>query len=411
MFKRLVLACVVLFAGPQGPAAQAPAVTIAADTVLDGKGGTLRNVTLRIEGARIAAVDNGATGATYDLRGLTVMPGWIDTHVHIGAHFGINGRASNEGETPAQEALYGAENAYATLMAGFTTVQSVGSMSDRDLREAIARGVLPGPRLLTSLGSVNERSGTPEQIRQAIQKLATRGADLIKLFASRSSRDGGGRTMTDEQLEAACGEAKRLKLRTVVHAHSADSVRAAVLAGCVAITHGSGVTADEITLMVERGTYFEPQFLVTHNYLEHRKQYLGIGNYTDEGFASMEKLLPIRTAMFARASQDKRLRLVFGTDAVAGAHGRNAEEFIYRVRDGKQPFMDALVSATSRAAEALGLPDRIGAIAPGLDADLIAVAGDPRQDVTAVRRVVFVMQAGKVYKNTAAATKGSKINQ
>ena len=411
MFTRLVLACVVLFAGPQGPAAQAPAVTIAADTVLDGKGGTLRNVTLRIEGARIAAIDNGATSATYDLRGLTVMPGWIDTHVHIGAHFGANGRASNEGETPAQEALYGAENAYATLMAGFTTVQSVGSMSDRDLREAIARGVLPGPRLLTSLGSVNERSGTPEQIRQAIQKLATSGADLIKLFASRSSRDGGGRTMTDEQLEAACGEAKRLKLRTVVHAHSADSVRAAVLAGCVAITHGSGVTADEITLMVERGTYFEPQFLVTHNYLEHRKQYLGIGNYTDEGFASMEKLLPIRTAMFERASQDKRLRLVFGTDAVAGAHGRNAEEFIYRVRDGKQPFMDALVSATSRAAEALGLPDRIGAIAPGLDADLIAVAGDPRQDVTAVRRVVFVMKGGKVYKNTAAATKGSKINQ
>ena len=411
MFTRLVLACVVLFAGPQGPAAQAPAVTIAADTVLDGKGGTLRNVTLRIEGARIAAIDNGATSVTYDLRGLTVMPGWIDTHVHIGAHFGANGRASNEGETPAQEALYGAENAYATLMAGFTTVQSVGSMSDRDLREAIARGVLPGPRLLTSLGSINERSGTPEQIRQAIQKLATSGADLIKLFASRSSRDGGGRTMTDEQLEAACGEAKRLKLRTVVHAHSADSVRAAVLAGCVAITHGSGVTADEITLMVERGTYFEPQFLVTHNYLEHRKQYLGIGNYTVEGFASMEKLLPIRTAMFARASQDKRLRLVFGTDAVAGAHGRNAEEFIYRVRDGKQPFMDALVSATSRAAEALGLQDRIGAIAPGLDADLIAVAGDPRQDVTAVRRVVFVMQGGKVYKNTAAATKGSKINQ
>lgn len=283
-------------------------------------------------------------------------------------------------------------------------------MSDRDLREAIARGVLPGPRLLTSLGSVNERTGTPDHIRQAVQKLAKSGADLIKVFASRSSRDGGGRTMTDEQLQAACGEARAQKLRTLVHAHSADSVSAAVLAGCDAITHGSGVTDAEIKLMVDRGTYFEPQFLVTHNYLDHKKQYLGIGNYTDEGFASMQKLLPIRTAMFTRAQQDKRVRLVFGTDAVAGAHGRNAEEFIYRVRDGKQPFMDALVSATSRAAEALELQDKIGAIASGLEADLIAVEGDPRQDVTAVRRVVFVMKGGKVYRNVAANAKGSKTN-
>ena len=411
MVQRFALATLVLFLFPQAHAAQSPAVTIRADTVLDGKGGTLGNVTLRIDGSRIAAVDANGSDGTYDLRGLTVMPGWIDTHVHIGTHFGASGRASNEGETPAQEALYGAENLYATLMGGFTTVRSVGAMSDRDLRDAIARGVLPGPRLLSSLGSVNENSGTPEQIRQAVQKLAKAGADMIKLFASKSSREGGGRTMTDEQLQAACGEARALKLRTLVHAHSADSVRAAVLAGCDAVTHGSGVTDAEIKLMVERGTYFEPQFLVTHNYLEHKKQYLGIGNYTEEGFASMEKLLPIRTAMFTRAVQEKRLRLVFGTDAVAGAHGRNAEEFIYRVRDGKQSFMDALVSATSRAAEALGLQDKIGVVAPGMEADLIAVDGDPRQDVTAVRRVVFVMKGGKVYKNTRAAPKGSKTNR
>ncbi len=411
MLKRLALSALVVVACAHAPAAQSTAVTIRAGTVLDGKGGTLQNVTLRIDGSRIAAIDQGGTDDTYDLRGLTVMPGWIDTHVHIGAHFGANDRASNEGETPAQEALAGAENLYATLMAGFTTVRSVGAMSDRDLREAIARGVLAGPRLLTSLGSVSERTGSPDHVRQAVQKLATSGADLIKIFASRSSRDGGGRTMTDEQLQAACGEARAQKLRTLVHAHSADSVSAAVLAGCDAITHGSGVTDAEVKLMVERGTYFEPQFLVTHNYLDHKKQYLGIGNYTEEGFASMEKLLPIRTAMFARAQQDMRLRLVFGTDAVAGAHGRNAEEFIYRVRDGKQPFMDTLVSATSRAAEALGLQDRIGVIASGLEADLIAVDGDPRQDVTAVRRVVFVMKGGKVYKNVAANAKGSKANQ
>ena len=171
------------------------------------------------------------------------------------------------------------------------------------------------------------------------------------------------------------------------------------------------MTDAELKLMIERGTYFEPQFLVTHNYLEHKKQYLGIGNYTEEGFASMEKLLPIRTAMFTRAQSTKRVRLVFGTDAVAGAHGRNAEEFIYRVHDGKQPFMDALVSATSRAAEALGMQDRIGAIAAGFEADLVAVDGDPRQDVTAVRRVVFVMKGGRVYRNVARSAGSARPSQ
>jgi len=402
MLNRLALAACVLLAIPRALTAQGPSITIRADRVLDGRGGTLGDVTLRVEGSRLAAIDGNGADGTYDLRGLTVMPGWIDTHVHIGTHFGANGRASNEGETPAQQALYGAENLYATLMGGFTTVRSVGDMSDRDLRDAIARGILPGPRLLSSLGSVNENSGTPEQIRLTIRSLATAGADLIKLFASKSSREGGGRTMTDPQLQAACSEARAQKLRTLVHAHSADSVRAAVLAGCDAITHGSGVTDAEIALMVERGIYFEPQFLVTHNYLDHKAQYLGIGNYTEEGFASMAKLLPVRTAMFTHALTDKRLRLVFGTDAVAGAHGRNAEEFIYRVRDGKQPFMDALVSATSRAAAALGLQDTLGVVAPGMQADLIAVDGDPRQDITAVRRVVFVMKGGKVYKNLRA---------
>jgi imidazolonepropionase-like amidohydrolase len=416
MSKGFTLAALFVLVLSYAPAAQSPAapstaVTLQAGTVLDGKGGTLQNVTLRIEGSRIAAIEQGGTDGTYDLRGLTLMPGWIDTHVHIGAHFGANGRASNEGETPAQEALAGAENLYATLMGGFTTVRSVGAMSDRDLREAVARGVLPGPRLLTSLGSVNERTGTPDHIRQTVVRMAKSGADLIKVFASRSSRDGGGRTMTDEQLQAACGEAHAQKLRTLVHAHSADSVSAAVSAGCDAITHGSGVTDAELKLMIERGTYFEPQFLVTHNYLEHKKQYLGIGNYSEEGFASMEKLLPIRTAMFTRAQSDKRVRLVFGTDAVAGAHGRNAEEFVYRVRDGKQPFMDALVSATSRAAEALGMQDRIGSIAAGFEADLVAVDGDPRQDVTAVRRVVFVMKGGKIYRNAVRGARSARPSQ
>jgi imidazolonepropionase-like amidohydrolase len=149
--------------------------------------------------------------------------------------------------------------------------------------------------------------------------------------------------------------------------------------------------------MVQHGTYLDPNVSTTHNYLEHKKEYLGIGNYTAEGFAEMEKALPIRLETLHRALA-KHVKIVFGTDATAGAHGRNAEEFIYRVKDGGQSPMDALVSANSGAAEALRLPE-VGSLAPGMQADLIALDGDPLKDITAVRRVVFVMKAGKVYRN------------
>lgn len=390
---------------PAALRAQEAPVVIRASTVVDGRGTILRDTSIAVRGSRIAALDPAAREATYDLRGLTVMPGWIDTHVHIGNHFGRGGRAETPGETPVEAALYAVENAYAMLTAGFTTAQSIGGRGDRELRDAIARGVIPGPRLLTSLEWIT--GGAPDAIRDEVRRRKRDGADLIKIFASRSSREGGGRTLSDEQLQAACGEAKALGLRTVVHAHSADSVEAAVGAGCDAITHGTGATDETLRLMADRGVFFEPQLLVTHNYLEHKPQFLGIGNYTEEGFASMEKLLPIRTAMLRRAVTNKALKIVFGTDAVAGAHGRNAEEFIYRVRDAGQHPMDAIVSATSRAAEALHLQAAIGAIAPGLEADIIAVDGDPLADITAVRRVVFVMKGGKVYKNVARARAAS----
>jgi imidazolonepropionase-like amidohydrolase len=332
--------------------------------------------------------------------------------VHIGWHFGKDGRFDNSGETPAQRALYAAENAYATLRSGFTTVQSVGEAADADLRAAIARGVLPGPRLLTSIRQINERTGaargeaggapvlaTPDQLRDAVRQAKTAGADVIKLFASASIRDGGKQTMTDEQLRAACGEATAQGLRTLVHAHSAESMKAATLAGCTQIEHGSFATEEVFKLMVERGTYFDPNVgLVLQNYLENKPRFLGIGNYNDEGFAYMEKALPIVLAMFKRAIAVPHLKIVFGTDAVAGAHGRNVEEAIVRVRDGGQPPMDAIVSMTSLAAESLRMQDQIGAIVPGLAADLVAVNGDPLTDITSLRRVVFVMKAGKVYR-------------
>ncbi len=384
---------------------QTPAITLETDTVLDGRGKVLKNARIVIRDGRIESVASGAGSTTYDLRGLTVMPGWIDTHVHIMNHFGRDGRASTPGETPAEAMLFAAENAWVTLQAGFTTVQSIGAPGDKDLRDAIARGRLPGPRVLTALGWITQ--GSSEEIRAEVRKYKTEGADLIKIFASRSSREGGGRTLNDAQLQAGCDETKKVGMRSVIHAHSTDSIDAAIRAGCDQITHGTGSTDASFKMMVERGIFLEPQFLVTYNYLENKPKFLGIGNYTEEGFAFMEKNIPIKTAMIRKAVKVPGLKIVFGTDAVAGAHGRNAEEFIYRVRDAMQPPMDAIVSATSRAAESVRLQDRIGAIAPGLQADIIAVDGDPLTDITVVRRVVFVMKGGVVYKNVARIKGGT----
>jgi imidazolonepropionase-like amidohydrolase len=384
---------------------QGRAIVIKAGTLLDGRGKALPNTSIVVEGAKIVRVDAQAGPVTYDLTGLTVMPGWIDTHVHVDHHISANGRAwpfATRDETPAQSAIYGAGMAYQTLMAGFTTVQSLGSMSDKDLRDGIARGAIPGARILTSLRSVSERTGPPEKIREVIREVVAQGADVIKIFASKSIREGGDQTMTDEQLAAACGEAKALGKRSVVHAHAAAAARAATLAGCTAIEHGAYIDDEVFTLMAERGTYYDPNIgLVLQNYLENKSAFYGSGNYNDEGFAFMEKGITIVVDTFRKALTHKNLKIVYGTDATAGANGRNYEEFIVRVRDGKQPAMDAIVSATSLAAESLSMQDTIGSIAPGLEADIIAVDGNPLQDITAVRRVVFVMKGGKVYKNLA----------
>lgn len=407
------LCVVVALSGCQQPVAPAaPTAAVGVDsgvvlrttTLFDGTGEVLTGQRLVIDGAKIASVEADPGGrVTYDLSGLTVMPGWIDTHVHIAHYINASGRATRADDTPEQSILFGAGNAYQTLMAGVTTAQSIGSERDKDLRDAIARGAVPGPRLLTSLAWVTEEAGSPEGIREVVRQRHRDGADLIKVFASRSSREGGGRTLDDAQLEAACDEARRLGLRSVAHAHSADSIEAAVRAGCGAITHGTNATDEILQLMVERGVFFEPQFLVTHNYLRNREKFLGIGNYTEEGFAFMEQNLPVKTAMFRRAAQVKGLKLVWGTDAVAAAHGTNADEFIYRVRDGGQEPMAALVAAHSGAAAALAMSDRIGTVREGFEADLIALDGDPLTDITAVQRVVFVMKGGIVYKNTVRA--------
>ncbi len=339
----------------------------------------------------------------YDLRGLTVLPGWIDAHVHITWIFGKDGKNAGMTGTTQDDAYRAASNAWVTLMAGFTTVQSVGALNDVPLRDAIAEGRIPGPRILTAVEPLvgkGEDTGTPDEIRAFIRKQKAAGADLIKIFASKSIRQGGGMTLSWEQLNAACDEAKKQGLRTLVHAYK-EAVRATALAGCTEVEHGTLATDEDLKLMAEHGTYFDPQAaLVINNYLQNKDRYLGTPGYTAEGFAAMQKILPLDCDIVRQAAKTKGLKMVFGTDAVAGADGRNAEEFIDRVNCGVEP-MAAMVSANSLGAEAMGLDDQIGSIAPGMQADIIALDGDPTKDITAVRRVVFVMKGGVVYKNVA----------
>jgi imidazolonepropionase-like amidohydrolase len=235
---------------------------------------------------------------SYDLSQLTLLPGLIDTHVHMNTHFGKNGRATSDDEKPEESILYEAENAYAMLLNGFTTAQSIGSRLDLPMRAAIARGVLPGPRLLTSIAPVDDTTGTPDQIRQFVRQIVTDGADVVKIFASKSIRDGGGQTLTQAQVDAACDEAKKLGKRTWVHAHADSAVRASATAGCWAVTHGTQVTDDTLALMAARGTFFEPNIgLLLQNYIENKARYLGIGNFTESGFALMEEGVPLRSGV------------------------------------------------------------------------------------------------------------------
>lgn len=405
--------CVLTFgigwAGAQEKAAQAVQpesnkhAVIAAGTLLDGKGHVLHDTRVVIEGSKIVAIDPKAAPVNYDLRGLTVLPGWIDAHAHIAWSFGKDGKNGGPEGTDREAAYQAAANAWTTLMAGFTTIQSLGAAADVPLRDAIASGSIPGPRILTAIEPLmgqGEKSGTPDEIRAFVRKQKEAGADVIKIFANYSVRRPD-MMLSQDQLNAACGEAKKLGLRSVVHAYK-DAVRAASVAGCTEVEHGVLATDDDLKLLAANGTFLDPQAgLVWENYLENKEKFVGTPGYpaSSDGFASMEQLIPVYREFMRRASRIRGLKIVFGTDALAGSHGRNAEEFVERVRDCGVDPLTAMVSANSLGAEALGMAEQIGSIAPGLQADIIALDGDPLKEITAVRRVVFVMKGGVVYKN------------
>jgi imidazolonepropionase-like amidohydrolase len=401
MRASLLLAAALL---PQIMNAQSRPVVIRADRIVDGRGHVTANGTITVEGGKIVQVGGPTNGpVTYDLKGMTLIPGLIDAHSHLTWYFNRQGRyhaGRNDNDTPVQSMLSTVGNAYATLISGVTTIQSPGSPEDHDLREWIELGQIPGPRVLTSLQPISSPNLSPDSMRAIVRLRKAQGADVIKIFASASIRDGGAPTLSDAQLSAICSEAKAVGLRTMVHAHSVESIRRSVLAGCDQIEHGVFADDDVLKLMADHDVYFDPQVcLVFRNYLDNRAKYEGIGNYNEAGFAAMEKAIPTSTAMFQRALRTPGLKIVFGTDAVAGAHGRNVEELICRVQAGGQSAIDAITSATSLGATALRLGDRIGTIAPGYQADLVAVQGDPTKDITTLRAVKFVMKGGQIYRN------------
>ena len=379
-------------------------VSIQAGTLIDGAGAVLRNQRIVIEGGRIVSVGPGSGKSDYDLSGMTVMPGWIDTHIHLNWHLDAKHKSVSGGGSPEEMALYTAADAWMTLQAGFTTVQSLGAMVDAAVRDRINEGVIPGPRVLTSLiqiqgmggGRGQQHAWTPDELGDMVGKNKKDGADVIKLFATSGLGAGGDQSMTDEQIQTVCLAAKIVGLRSVVHAIGDAGARAAVNAGCTSIEHGTFLRDATLDLMRKKGTYFDPNLLVLHNYLDNRASF----TFTDAALKTLQEgLAP--TADVLRRARARGVKIVFGTDAVAGSHGRNAEEFIYRVKDAGEKPMDALVSATSMAAESLGMSKEIGTVAAGYQADLVAVAGDPLTDITSVRRVVFVMKGGKVYRNVA----------
>jgi len=283
-------------------------------------------------------------------------------------------------------------------------VQSVGEPQDEVFRQYVQEGIIAGPRILTSYHDIygSPRVGNDGVLRAKIDMLKYEHADMVKIFASSSVRSGLHDTLTLHQLQVLCGEANRIGMRTLVHAYR-GAIRNAVMAGCTEVEHGIYGTQADLALMAGRGTYFDPQVgLVLQNYMRFYDRSFGGGDRKAADIAQMTALLKSNERLFREALHTRGLKIVMGTDAVAGAFGHQADEVIARIRLG-QPAMEAIDDATSVNAESLRLGSRIGSIAAGYDADIIAVAGNPLADAASLRQVSFVMKGGTVYKDVVSA--------
>jgi imidazolonepropionase-like amidohydrolase len=287
-------------------------------------------------------------------------------------------------------------NVRATLMAGFTTIQSVGDRADRALRDAIAAGFIVGPRLLTSVDQIHPGKRSPDELRAEVRKLKSEGADLIKLYGSGSGFTDAMSNVTLAQMVAVCGEAKLQGLRCVVHAQPSDAIINAVKAGATEIEHGGWADDAAIKAMAGANVLYDPTMSFAPHVLQHKEELLREGRFNTTQLARLDSILPQKRSIFQKALA-AGLRMPSGSD-IGFAHGENALELIVRVEAGQKP-LDAIIGATSLAAESLGLDKSIGTIAAGYEADIIAVSGNPLDDIMVLRHVSFVMKGGQIYKH------------
>jgi imidazolonepropionase-like amidohydrolase len=408
----------------------APASTLVLKNarLVDGTGAAAKaSVDVLVEGDRIASIGSALAvpeGArVIDVGGRTLLPGFIDTHVHMTfmpapSHEAGVTRAVKWHET--DQALHGVAHAWATLRAGFTTVRNVGgSFADRALRDAIAQGYVPGPRMLVANHSIgitgghcddtngmhpdiaparsSWQGGTADgvdEVRKAVRYQVKHGADVIKLCATggvMSQGDGVGNSqMTLDELRAAVDEAHRADRRVAAHAHGNAGIRDAVTAGVDSIEHGSILDGDTVALMRKRGTFLVPTLYVGA-VVERRAN---AGTLSPESAAKAKSIAPRMRESFALAYKGN-VKIALGSDAGVFDHGENGREFTQMIEHGMTP-MDAIVAGTGRAAELLGLTD-VGLVREGFRADLVVVDGDPLKTPKLLEAPALVIKSGVVH--------------
>jgi len=404
-------------------AAEPEIVYLKAARLIDGRAAAPRSpAVVRIEGDHIAevgerlAIPPGAR--VIDLGDATLLPGLIDLHTHLTDRFGVHWEEALVTTTPAQAALWGAHNARDTLLAGFTTCRDMGPTwpyVDVDLRDVIAQGGLPGPRLLVAGNYVSSTGGAgdarqfsiyvdvplvrnladgPDEVTKAVRTNLKHGADFIKILATGAvlSRGipPGSQQYSDAEIQAAVTEARRWGRVVAAHAHGAEGIKAAIRAGVRTIDHGSMLDAEAIALLKGSPTYYVPTLYTS--------DVIVTSPHVPEPEKERERQIRDRQYAGFRQALAAGIPIGFGTDSGVIPHGQNARELAARVRLGEKP-MAALIAATRLNAEILGWSDRVGTVEAGRWADLIAVPGDPALDIALMERVGFVMKAGVVYRD------------